>query len=498
MHSLPEHPVRADVERYRNRHEWWRSIAYTLALGDLAALLAAVYLGRLSHAIYYGLDPVWVLAHWWGSLAQVNLLLFLLLGTAGMAVFALKGHYARRKAFWDEMGDLAAVFALLLALNAAIAFSGKWPLSRLWLFTSWSLALILIPLLRWWIRLLLQKAGLWDRPVVIIGAGQNALEAMRALESERRLGFRVVRLLLPDSRSGVLPGSPLQNIPVCGLGPDPMVTLEALGRPHALLALEMEDWEKHQDLIRYLGLNYPDLTVAPPLRGLSLYGLEMMHFFSHEVLMLRARNNLARPGSRAIKRIFDLWAASFLVLVLAPLLLYLVWRIRKEDGGPAFFVQERVGRYGRSFPCLKFRSMVQDAEERLDTYLADDPRRAAEYARNFKLRHDPRVTRTGKFLRRTSLDELPQLFNVLRGQMSLVGPRPLLSRELERYGENVALYRQIRPGITGLWQVSGRSETTFADRANLDAWYVKNWSLWYDIVILLRTIKVVVDRNGAY
>ena len=142
--------------------------------------------------------------------------------------------------------------------------------------------------------------------------------------------------------------------------------------------------------------------------------------------------------------------------------------------------------------------MVIDAESRLRQYLTTHPELHAEYQRNFKLRDDPRVTRIGRLLRRTSLDELPQLFNVLRGQMSLVGPRPLLDRELECYGDGFALYRQVHPGITGLWQTSGRSETTFAERASLDAWYVKNWSLWYDIVILLRTVKVVFWREGAY
>ena len=142
--------------------------------------------------------------------------------------------------------------------------------------------------------------------------------------------------------------------------------------------------------------------------------------------------------------------------------------------------------------------MVMDAEDRLKQYLQNHPDVAAEYERNFKLRNDPRVTRIGKLLRRGSLDELPQLFNVLRGDMSLVGPRPLLARALDRYGDNICLYHMVYPGITGLWQVSGRSETTFDERAYLDAWYIKNWTLWYDIVILLLTVKVVLRREGAY
>ncbi|MBU2848271.1 undecaprenyl-phosphate galactose phosphotransferase WbaP, partial [Acidithiobacillus ferriphilus] len=288
------------------------------------------------------------------------------------------------------------------------------------------------------------------------------------------------------------------DVPRVPLGADPLQTMAELGNPHVVLALEMDQWQTMESLVWNLGMRYPDLTIAPPLRGLPIFGLETLHFFSHEIFMLRSRDNLARPGPRIIKRAFDLVAASILVLFLSPLLLFLAWRIRRNDGGPVFFVQERVGRGGQPFPCYKFRSMVIDAESRLRQYLISHPELHAEYQRNFKLRDDPRVTRIGRLLRRTSLDELPQLFNVLRGEMSLVGPRPLLDRELECYGNGLALYRQVHPGITGLWQTSGRSETTFAERASLDAWYVKNWSLWYDIVILLRTVKVVLLRNGAY
>jgi undecaprenyl-phosphate galactose phosphotransferase len=277
-----------------------------------------------------------------------------------------------------------------------------------------------------------------------------------------------------------------------------MGQLADLGNPHVVLALDMEQWEAQEKLVRTLGFGYPRLTIAPPLRGLPLFGLEVMHFFSQEVFMLRVRDNLARPGPRILKRIFDLLAASLIIIAVSPVLAYLSWKIKSEDGGKIFFAQERVGYNGKTFRCFKFRSMVHDAEAKLSEYLETNPEIAAEYSRNFKLRNDPRVTRTGRLLRATSLDELPQLFNVLLGQMSLVGPRPLLAREINRYGDGINLYAQVKPGITGLWQVSGRSETTFADRADLDAWYVKNWSLWYDIVILLRTIKVVLSKGGAY
>jgi undecaprenyl-phosphate galactose phosphotransferase len=150
------------------------------------------------------------------------------------------------------------------------------------------------------------------------------------------------------------------------------------------------------------------------------------------------------------------------------------------------------------FPCFKFRTMQVDAEERLRELLANDPAARAEWEREFKLRNDPRITPIGQFLRRTSLDELPQLFNVIRGEMSLVGPRPVIRAELCKYGDDVDYFLMVRPGMTGLWQVSGRNDVDYDTRVYLDTWYVKNWSLWYDIAILFKTIKVVLRRDGAY
>ena len=150
------------------------------------------------------------------------------------------------------------------------------------------------------------------------------------------------------------------------------------------------------------------------------------------------------------------------------------------------------------FGCLKFRTMVPDADGVLRRLLEVDPRARAEWERDFKLKDDPRITPIGDFLRRTSLDELPQLWNVLKGEMSLVGPRPIIEEEVERYGDQVGYYLETRPGITGLWQISGRNSIGYDDRVALDSWYVRNWSIWYDLVILVKTIAVVLRGKGAY
>ncbi|MFA7495784.1 MAG: undecaprenyl-phosphate galactose phosphotransferase WbaP [Acidithiobacillus sp.] len=486
------------IMRTNSTLEWSTWTPYIMVIGDISAFLLAFYFARLSHAFYYGLNPLYVLGSWWGSLAQINILLFLLLVVSVIISFSIKGHYTQRKAFWDEAGEIISVLTIFIALNSAIAFIGKWPLSRLWLFSTWALIFIFLPLSRIMIKKILTRLGAWARPVVIIGCGQNAAEAIRALTSESLLGYSIQKILVPKNSNLLEDENYYPKVGIEPLSSDPLGQLSDMGSPHVVLALDMDQWETQEKLVRTLGLGYPRLTIAPPLRGLPLFGLEVMHFFSQEVFMLRVRDNLARPGPRIIKRMFDLVSATLIVILISPILLLITALIKSEDGGKIFFIQERVGRNGALFHCFKFRSMVCDAEDRLTEYLQSHPDIADEYQRNFKLRNDPRVTRIGKILRSASLDELPQLFNVLLGQMSLVGPRPLLERETDRYGDGIVLYAQVKPGITGLWQVSGRSETTFADRADLDAWYVKNWSLWYDIVILFRTVKVVFSRSGAY
>lgn len=217
-----------------------------------------------------------------------------------------------------------------------------------------------------------------------------------------------------------------------------------------------------------------------------------------QVVLAPPHRDWAEGVRPAAKRAMDVALACSMLLVLAPLFLALLLLVR-ADGGPGLFGHMRVGRGGRLFPCLKFRSMVVDSQARLEALLASDPAARAEWEETRKLRHDPRVTRVGEFLRKTSLDELPQLLNVLRGEMSLVGPRPVQQAELDRfYGAAAAHYISVNPGITGLWQVSGRSSTSYATRVALDVAYVTRPSLWQDLKILLRTPVAVLSRKGAH
>jgi exopolysaccharide production protein ExoY len=210
-----------------------------------------------------------------------------------------------------------------------------------------------------------------------------------------------------------------------------------------------------------------------------------------------ARARRRRPAFDA-SRAFDIMIAIAVILFTLPLLAMIALAVTSQDGGPAMFAHERIGRGGRKFKCLKFRSMVIDSEKRLSEVLKRDPRARAEWARDHKLRSDPRITRVGDFLRRSSLDELPQLFNVLRGDMSIVGPRPIVAAEAPRYGRHFASYCDVRPGITGLWQVSGRNDISYRRRVAMDAVYARHKSLGWDIKLLVLTVPAVLFANGSY
>jgi Undecaprenyl-phosphate galactose phosphotransferase WbaP len=226
---------------------------------------------------------------------------------------------------------------------------------------------------------------------------------------------------------------------------------------------------------------WPEHRVAPPL----------------EPRRAAKRRVANPPKARLTKRVADIVLGAALIVFFTPPMALIALAVCL-DGGSPFYGHSRVGPDRQRFRCWKFRTMVVNADQVLQELLARDPLARAEWESSFKLRRDPRITLIGQFLRAFSIDELPQLFNVMRGEMSLVGPRPIVAAEIDRYGSNFSAYCACRPGITGLWQVSGRSDVDYTRRVELDAQYAKTWSLWLDLRILLNTVVVVARRDGAY
>jgi len=236
----------------------------------------------------------------------------------------------------------------------------------------------------------------------------------------------------------------------------------------------------------------------PAVKNFDFSDAHIIHIFNARANLILVENNLLNSINRTIKRIID-YLLSILILPLFLIIIsVLALLIKREDGGSVFFKQIRLGKNSKEFFCYKFRSMKVDSDELLDEYLKNNPKEIKNYEIYHKYANDPRITYIGKFLRKTSLDELPQIFNILKGEMSLIGPRPYMINEKIKMGENVDIILAVKPGITGLWQVSGRNDTDFLSRVDMDIWYVRNWSIWSDVVILIKTIQVVLGRKGSY
>lgn len=426
---------------------------------------------------------------------QEAVLIHLFLAAIGVLWFWIRlRHYTYRKPFWFELKEIIRTIGILAVVELAIIAFSKLYFSRYIWVLGWSLTLIIVPFARVAVKNFLIKTGWYLKETVIIGGGENAIDAYKALMSEPYLGLKV-KYFIAINQSDKLAEL---GVPVIGETRQGIWQLVTKKTDQFIIALEEDELEQRDQWLRFFSKkHYRAVSVIPTLRGLPLYSTDMSFLFSYEVMLLRVNNNLAKRSSRMLKRTMDIAGSLILIALLSPLFVTLYFMI-KRDGGSALFGHRRIGQNGQPFACLKFRSMVVNSHEVLEELLAKDPEARAEWRQRFKLRNDPRVTPLGNFLRRTSIDELPQLFNVLAGQMSLVGPRPIIESELVYYKDDVDYYLMAKPGMTGLWQVSGRNDVDYKTRVYFDAWYVKNWSLWNDFAILFKTIRAVRKRSGAY
>lgn len=467
-----------------------KNLTYLLGISDVFAWILAFLIGQILRLDEFN----GVVSLWWSGEGQYRIQAFVLTLLLMLAIFFIvKQHYSQRKPFWDELYDVLVVMMLLLVVDAAVMFLSKWQFSRIAFGVQWLSLFLLLPSFRLILKLVLLRFGYWQIPVTLVGSGMNAKEAWLALKSESLMGYQLQELVTPPN--GVTPDM-AHNALVVSWG-DVFQQINQRKMHHWVIALEANEHLALEQITRHVLLHYKYVVIVPPTRGLPLLGMEPLHAFSHEVLLLRANNNLQNTFAKFLKRSFDIVVSTFLLIVLSPLFLYLIFKVRQSQG-PAFFGHQRVGQSNQQFPCYKFRTMVTNSAQVLEELLRNNPAAKAEWEREFKLKNDPRITRIGDFLRRSSLDELPQLWNVLRGDMSLVGPRPVVHAELEKYNEDVSYYLQVKPGMTGLWQVSGRNDLDYDTRVALDVWYVRNWSLWNDIVILIKTVRAVLVRDGSY
>lgn len=404
--------------------------------------------------------------------------------------------YRQMKPVVDTMRDIfLSVFAGWIASIIIIYFmKASDQSSRLFILLFGLFVLINVCLIRYGILKFLKLRHIFYEPIIIIGAGLTAERLIHFWMSDLGYRYDVVGLIDDHPVSESLP----KNFPILGTFKEARGLIRASNVQTVIIAAPGLDKLKLQDLISEIQPYVKNISFVPDLIGTPMSSVEPAILFSEKILILNLRNNLSRPYNRAFKRIFDLTLTiGGGLIILIPLLL-IALAVAIDNRGHVIFAHRRVGAGGKKFSCYKFQTMVPDAEAKLKKYLEENPDARREWEETFKLTNDPRVTKLGNFLRRTSLDELPQLWNVIRGEMSLVGPRPIVQAEVARYGKNIREYYMVLPGITGMWQVSGRSDTTYPERVAMDTWYVRNWSVWIDIMYLFKTVKAVFSGRGAY
>jgi Undecaprenyl-phosphate galactose phosphotransferase WbaP len=387
--------------------------------------------------------------------------------------------------------ELREVFQLnTIAFSAAAIGTLLLPPVPLWCFVAWMVSIALVPLSRGFMRRWCARRTWWGHPMLIISSGGKVDAVADVLLRAPASGLRPIMVTDPSNecRSSILP---VENNPAAV---ERFVRQNAIR--HAVMWLpDLPNSQVPVMVDRYSRM-IPHLLLASDSSALpSLWhSNRSMGWFAG----MELRNGRMLAGLQFIKRSVDIVVSAAALLLSGPLLVLIALSVRLTSPGPIFFSHVRIGAGGRRFAAWKFRTMYTNGKELLDKHLDSDPAALAEWLRDQKLRNDPRVTPLGKYLRKWSLDELPQIWNVLHGDMSIVGPRPIVNDEIIRYGDVFELYTSVKPGITGLWQVSGRNNTTYEERVRFDAYYVLNWSPWLDVYILIKTVVTIIRRTGAY
>jgi len=346
------------------------------------------------------------------------------------------------------------------------------------------------------IESILKNIGLITKNVVIVGLDDTAIKIATSILKKTLPNHNI--LFFVDRKEGKIKienqefdVKKLQNIKrliILNKNIDTIIISEG--------AFEKEEAE---DIILKINSLFKEIIIVPNLKLWNVLNLEHVPAYTLDILMLKSKNNLKSVFSNILKYCFDYVIIVILIPILIIVIPIIALLIKLDSKGPVFYIQERIGKNGKIFKVIKFRTMYINSQEILEKFLQENKDALLEWQTYKKLKsYDPRVTRVGRFLRKTSLDELPQIFNVIKGEMSLVGPRPYLPSEAEDMGDYKDYILLTRPGITGLWQISGRSDLSFEDRLKLDTWYVLNWSLWLDLYIILKTFLVVLSKKGAY
>lgn len=457
-------------------------MAFTLVLADTFSLVAATIVA------------VWCLQgmHWQNTLAQSKAVApFLVLLLLFFSALELYSGISPSSPEELRRTTLACV-TIGVCFGTRALFLRETDTALSWLvFTAMLISVAAVPLVRECVRFSLGGTAWWGYPAVVWGDSASIEQIVRNLKQQSPLGLKPIAVVCTEPTAATC----IEGVPVFK-NRDLADWKECLtGRTYAICAATGADRKRCLDAIAPLRSLFRHVLIVPPTWEFCCFWVRQKNLGGLLGLEIK---EMARPSRQVLKRSLDLLITGILLIFLLPLLVAIAIAIKLDSPGPIFFSQRRIGRGAREFSAWKFRSMVINADSVLTRYLEEHPTLRAEWQQSHKIKQDPRITRVGRFLRNTSLDEIPQLWNVLRGDMSLVGPRPIVREEIVRYGEHFDLYTSVYSGLTGLWQVSGRSETSYEQRVDFDAIYVRNWSVWLDVCILFRTIGVLWLRTGAY
>jgi len=375
-----------------------------------------------------------------------------------------KGVYHMHFDFWEETKRLylGLVFGLFMVLFWLVFAKHTYEFSRFVIIGVFTALLVLMPIQKRLVKMLLTKAKLWQKPVMIVGNKEDRQRLVQEFTDNWYLGLHV------EEKA--------ETVLIASRGYD-AIALSKLSETYLL---------RHKEVL-----------FVPTLHHINFADATIFELHNIRISLIQVANRLQNPWVVSVKVVFDFFLTLALLPLFIPLLIIIAVLIKLDSSGPVLFRQTRLGRNGELFTCYKFRTMFCDSDALLNRYLSQNPHEVENYAIYHKYTFDPRITSVGKWLRSTSLDELPQLFNLLKGQMSLIGPRPYMENERKKLGSIEKDILLVKPGITGLWQVSGRNTLTFEERIELDRWYIRNWSFWLDIIIFIKTIKVVLSKHGA-
>jgi exopolysaccharide biosynthesis polyprenyl glycosylphosphotransferase len=473
---------------------WAERILLIIAL--TAVDLITVLVGfQLAYSIRYEAGLTWLYQPEVTPVDFYSHLVFLL-APAWLLIFRAFGLYDFKHLF-AGMNEYARAFnACTLAMMIVILATFFFPafiIARGWVVLAWLFVSLMVLLGRFVVRRAVQRLRVKGRfltAVLLVGANEEGQAIAQQLQENRKAGIWIAGFADNELARG---SQPLPGIPVLG----PVDSVATMVRQHGIqeiiVATTALSRQHLLDIFQAFGAA-EDITVrmSSGLYEILTTGVEVQDIGN--VPLLSVNKVRLTGGEMLLKRMLDLVASSITLLVSWPLMAVIAVAIKLDTPGPVFYRRRVIGVGGKLFDALKFRTMYIDADERL----ARDPELRSQFEENYKLKNDPRVTRMGRILRRTSLDELPQLFNVLRGQMSMVGPRMITTEERSRYGKWRMNLTTVKPGITGLWQVSGRSDVGYEERVTLDMRYIRNFSLWLDLHLLWQTIPVVIKGHGAY